>query len=92
MLPELRDRVSHICAQCKFYIIIDGKTESKTGCAAFIPQYASLARRAPEKLEVTDVLRAVGREGLAMVLAGPGNHSQACGQFHPKRKNNKKSN
>jgi hypothetical protein len=85
MLPELRDRVAHICAQCKFYVIIAGKTASKTGCAAFIPLYANLAKRVPEKLDVTDVLRAVGREGLDMILAGPGNHSQACGQFHPKR-------
>lgn len=86
MLPELRDRVAHICAQCKFYVIIAGKTESKTGCAAFIPLYADLVKRVPEKLDVIDVLRAVGRDGLERVLAGPGNHSQACGQFHPKRK------
>jgi hypothetical protein len=85
MLPELRDMVAHTCARCKFYVIITGKAEIKTGCAAFIPLYGRLIKRVPEKLDVRDVLRAVGREGLERVLAGPGNHHQACGMFHPKK-------
>lgn len=85
MLPELRDRVAHTCPQCKFYILIAGKTEVRTGCAALIPQYADMVKRVPEKLDVTDILKVVGRDGLERVLAGPGNHRQACGLFHPKK-------
>ncbi len=85
MLPELRDRVAHTCRQCKFYILIAGKTEVRTGCAAYIPRYAGLVKRVPEKLDVTEILKEVGREGLERVLAGPGHHRQACGLFHPKR-------
>lgn len=85
MLPELRDRVARTCPQCKFYILIAGKVEVRTGCAAFIPQYAGLTKRVPEKLDVTEILKEVGREGLERVLAGPGRHRQACGLFHPKK-------
>jgi hypothetical protein len=86
MLPELRDKVAHTCDRCKYYVIIAGKTEVRTGCAALIPCYSGLVKPVPGKLDAADVLKAVGRDGLERVLAGPGNHSQACGQFHPKRK------
>lgn len=85
MLPELRDRVARTCPQCKFYVLITGKNEIRTGCAALIPQYAGLIKRAPGKLDVTDILKAVGKDGLERVLAGPGHHRQACGRFHPKK-------
>ncbi len=85
MLPELRDRVARTCPQCKFYILIIEKTEVRTGCAALIPQYADLVKRVPEKLDVTDILKIVGKEGLERVLAGPGSHCQACDRFHPKK-------
>jgi hypothetical protein len=68
MLPELRDKVAHTCDRCKYYVMIVGKTEVKTGCAALIPHYSGMAKRIPEKLDVTDVLRAVGRDGLERVL------------------------
>ncbi|MDD4335003.1 MAG: hypothetical protein PHY77_05275 [Desulfotomaculaceae bacterium] len=86
MLPELRDRVARTCPQCKFYILIAGKTGIRTGCAALIPQYANLVKRVPEKLDVTDILKIAGKDGLERVLAGPGHHRQACGLFHPKKK------
>ncbi|MDD4766155.1 MAG: hypothetical protein PHF87_01035 [Desulfotomaculaceae bacterium] len=85
MLPELRDRVTRTCPQCKFYILIAGKTGVRMGCVALIPQYAGLVKRAPEKLDVTEILKAVGKGGLERVLARPGSHRQACGQFHPKK-------
>ncbi|NLI12978.1 hypothetical protein [Pelotomaculum propionicicum] len=83
MLPELRDKVSHTCSQCKYMFLIVGKTESRPGCAALIPQYAGLAKRVPGKLDVTEVLRLVGKEGLERVLAGFEPQRQACGMFHP---------
>lgn len=90
MLPELRDKVVHTCSQCKFFIWIEGRTETRPGCAALIPRYSSLSRRVPGKLAVTDVLKEVGREGLEKVLTGTDPHSQACGLFHPKSPEDKK--
>lgn len=84
MLPELRDKVTHTCSECKFFIKVVGRTEARPGCAALIPHYASLARRVPRELDVVDVLKAVGREGLERVLAGAGPDRQACGLFHPR--------
>ncbi|MFA4885366.1 MAG: hypothetical protein WC601_06280 [Desulfotomaculaceae bacterium] len=83
MLPELRDKVAHTCSQCKYMVTVVGKTEARPGCAALIPQYAGLVRRVPEKLDVIDVLRLVGKEGLERVLTGFEPQRQACGLFHP---------
>lgn len=84
MLPELRDKVVHTCARCKFFVAVVGRTEVRPGCAVLLPQYANLARRVPEKLDVMDVLKAVGRDGLERVLAGADPRRQACGLFHPR--------
>lgn len=84
MLPELRDKVTHTCSRCKFFVMVVGRTEVRPGCAALIPQYANLTRRVPEKLDAMDVLKAVGRDGLKRVLAGVDPHRQACGLFHPR--------
>ena len=83
MLPELRDKVSHTCSQCKYMVTVVGKTEARPGCAALIPQYAGLVKRVPERMDVIDVLRLVGRGGLERVLAGFEPQRQACGLFHP---------
>lgn len=83
MLPELRDKVAHTGSQCEYMVTVVGKTEARPGCAALIPQYAGLVRRAPGRLDVIDLLRLVGREGLERVLAGFEPQHQACGLFHP---------
>ena len=82
MLPELRDKVVHTCARCKFLIMVVGRTEARPGCAALLPSYGSLARRVPPRLDAAEVLKEVGREGLDRVLAGADPHRQACGLFH----------
>lgn len=82
--PELRDKINHTCSECKFYVMIVGRHETRPGCAAVIPQYANLTRRVPEKLDIVDVLRAVGREGLERVInVEP--EREACGRFGAKR-------
>ncbi|MDD4239063.1 MAG: hypothetical protein PHT62_11005 [Desulfotomaculaceae bacterium] len=84
LLPELRDKVAHTCAQCKFFVRVVGRNETRSGCAAQIPRYAGLTRRVPGKLDAAEVLKLVGREGLERVLSTAGLYRQACGQFHPK--------
>ncbi len=84
MLPELREKVVHTCSECGFFVQVAGKTETRPGCAAIIPYYASLAGRVPRELKVLEVLQAVGKNGLEQVLAGAGPHRQACGLFHLK--------
>jgi hypothetical protein len=84
LLPELRDKVAQVCAQCKFFITITGKNGARNGCAAQIPRYAGLARMVPRELDAVEVMKLVGREGLERVLSVADPHRQACGQFHPK--------
>lgn len=84
LLPELRDKVAHTCVHCKFFIRVTGRTETRSGCAAQIPRYASLTRRVPRQLAAADILKLVGKEGLERVLSAAGPHRQACWQFHPR--------
>ncbi len=83
MPPELRDKVTHTCSRCKFFVMVAGRTEVRPGCAALIPEYAGLAKRVPEKLDAVDILKTMGKEGLERVLAGCDPRRQACGLFHP---------
>jgi len=84
LLPGLRDKIAQACAHCKFFVRVTGRNETRTGCAAQIPRYASLTRRVPGELDAAEVLKLVGREGLDRVLSTAGPHRQACGQFHPR--------
>lgn len=85
LLPEMRDKAAQVCAQCKFFVRITGRNESRNGCAAQIPRYAGLARMVPRELDAVEVMKLVGREGLKRVLSAAGPHRQACWQFHPRR-------
>lgn len=84
LLPELRDKVAHACAHCKFFVLVTGRNETRNGCAAQIPLYAGLTRRVPGQLDAAAVLKLVGKEGLERVLSASGSHRQACWQFHPR--------
>lgn len=81
MLPELREKIVHTCSECRFFVQVAGKTETRPGCAAIIPHYACLARRAPRELKVLEILQAVGKKGLEQVLAKADPYRQACGLF-----------
>lgn len=82
MLPELRDKVTRTCSECKFFVTVVGKTEARPGCAVLIPAYANMTKRVPGKLDVVEVLKAVGKEGLERMLAEVDPYHQACGLFH----------
>lgn len=84
MLPELREKVIHTCSECKFFVKVVGRTETRSGCAALMPRYVNMARRVPRELDILEVLKTVGREGLEQVLHRASPHRQACGLFQPK--------
>ena len=83
ILPELRDKLAYTCASCKFFVLVTGREETRNGCAAQIPRYASLTRRIPGEIDVAAVLRWVGRKGLEKMLSAADPCRLACERFHP---------
>ncbi len=83
LLPEFREKVVNTCAGCRFFVRIAGRTEKRAGCAAALPRYAGTGRRVPEEIPLAEVIREVGKDGLARVLAAAP-EKQACGLFGPR--------
>lgn len=67
-LPEMCKRAVHRCRDCKFFVAIKGKAETKNGCIVHIKAYGSLEKRVPAVLPIMDIIKRVGLEGLEQAL------------------------
>jgi len=81
ILPEMRDVAARTCRECRFLVSVRGREETRPGCLAVIPCYAALRRRVPVQIHAVDILKLVGRDGLAEVLACGHPDDRACGRF-----------
>lgn len=86
ILPEMREKVTRRCADCRFLVKIQGKEEARWGCVVGLPGYGTLERAVPETLHAAEVLRVVGKEGLAEALSRGNPEAQACGLFLPRKR------
>ncbi|SFR03077.1 hypothetical protein [Desulfoscipio geothermicus] len=80
-LPEMRLRATHRCRECKFFVGIKGKAETRYGCVANIKVYNSLERQVPPVIPVFDVIKRIGLEGLEQTLKYNDPDAQSCGKF-----------
>lgn len=81
LLPEMRQKATHRCRHCLFFVEIQGKTETRRGCVANIKVYGQLAKRVPRVLPMLDVIKLVGLEGLERTLRNGDPDAQSCGLF-----------
>jgi hypothetical protein len=82
MLPETREMDTHYCGECRYFVRIQGVYEQRTGCVARIERYLKRWRRPPEVIQLKEVLRLVGREGLPEVLdRGSDPERRACAEW-----------
>lgn len=81
MLPAVRKRATHRCKDCRFFVPIQGKAETRYGCVVSIKAYGRLEKRIPPVLPVTDVIKRVGLEGLEYCLKFNDPEAQSCGRF-----------
>jgi hypothetical protein len=81
ILPEMREKATRSCGDCRFFIEIQGREEIRMGCVAGIPIYGALQKRVPGRLPVRDILALVGRSGLDGVLKYGDAGARACGLF-----------
>jgi len=84
ILPEMRERATRSCGDCRFFVEIQGREEIRRGCVAGIPIYGTLQKRVPRRLPVRDILAMVGRAGLDGILKCGEAGVQACGLFKEK--------
>jgi len=79
-LPEMRKRAVHRCKQCKFFVQIRGKRETRYGCVKNIKAYYNLEKRVPPVIPIMDIIKRVGLEGLEECLKNSNPEAQSCGK------------
>lgn len=84
ILPEMREKAVHTCRDCRFFVEIQGRWESRSGCVAGIPRYGTLERRVPPMIHALEILQMAGRDGLQAALEGGHPDNPACGLFRPR--------
>lgn len=89
ILPEVREKENKCCAECRFFVEIQGKEENRFGCVQGIAGYGKLHKRVPERIHVMEILRTHGTAGLQEILKRGSPENQACGMFLPKLKRKK---
>ncbi len=81
LLPGMRDKAIHRCKDCKFFVAIRGRLETKYGCIVGIKAYANLEKRVPSVIPAMEVIKRIGLEGLDNCLKTNDPEMQSCGKF-----------
>lgn len=85
-LPDARKKAIHRCRDCKFFVTIKGRTETRSGCVVNIKAYGNLEKRIPLVITIMEVIKRVGLEGLEQCLRCGDPEAQSCGRFELKAK------
>lgn len=80
-LPDMRKKAIHRCKHCKFFVVIQGKLESKNACVVNIKVYGNLEKRVPPVIPIMEIIKRVGLEGLEYCLKFSNPDTQSCGKF-----------
>lgn len=81
ILPEMREKYVATCRECRFFVRIQGKEETRWGCVVTISSYGNLEQRVPRLIHALDILKMVGKEGLNKVITRGDSLSNACELF-----------
>ncbi|ACA59283.1 conserved hypothetical protein [Candidatus Desulforudis audaxviator MP104C] len=84
VLPELCERAAKRCADCRFFVRIQGREEARWGCVAGLPGYGAPGKLIPESLPAAEVIRVAGKDGLLRAVSRGDPNAQACGLFLPR--------
>ena len=80
-LPDMRKKAIHRCKDCKFFVAIKGKLDTRNGCVVHIKAYGELEKRIPTVLPIMEIIKRVGLEGLEYSLKFSDPEVQSCGKF-----------
>lgn len=67
----------------KFFVGIQGKTETRKGCVVKIKAYGNLEKPVPPVVPVMGIIKRVGLEGLDACLKRGDPDARSCGKFAP---------
>ncbi len=90
ILPGMREVAINQCCDCRFFVTIRGIRETRQGCVAEVCKYRTLSVRVPGVIQVMEVIKTEGRDGLAKILEKSDPLAQACGLFQLRGKTIKK--
>lgn len=87
ILPEMREKATKRCFDCRFLVQIQGQEEVRPGCVVSIIEYGTLQRRVPATINIRELMRLTDYKGLKEILErGKNPENQACGLFKPRIK------
>ena len=83
ILPGIRDLAIHRCRDCKFFVNIRGREETRKACVVNIKAFGNLDKRIPSVIPIMEIIKRVGIEGLEeSIKCEP--EAQSCGCFRLK--------
>jgi hypothetical protein len=85
VLPEAREVIIKQCCECRFFVTIQGVSETRPGCVAEVRKYRTLSVRVPAVVPMIEIMKTEGRGGLVKILKKDNPLAQACGLFLPKQ-------
>jgi hypothetical protein len=80
-LPVMREKAIHKCKDCRFFVTIRGRQENRFGCVANIKLYYNRQKRVPREIDIIEIIKRVGLEGLEHSLKFHDPEAQSCGKF-----------
>jgi hypothetical protein len=85
ILPEARGIAARECGDCRFFVTIQGVSETRQGCVVDVQtKYRSLLVRVPSVIYVIELLRSEGKDGLGGILGKGNPEAQACEMWLPR--------
>ncbi len=86
VLPEAREVIINHCCDCRFFVTIQGAREQRQGCVASVRKYRTLSVRVPAVINVMELMRSEGKDGLDRMLEKGNPDAQACGMWLPRQR------
>ena len=85
ILPEAREVIIRQCCECRFFVTIQGASETRPGCVAEVRKYRMLSVRVPAVVPVIEIMKTEGQDCLVKILKKDNPLAQACGLFLPQQ-------
>lgn len=68
ILPGIRERAMATCQDCRFYVPIIGREETRPACLAVLDVYLTGEKRIPKELKAVDFIMLAGKEALKKAI------------------------
>ncbi|SHF02214.1 hypothetical protein [Desulforamulus putei] len=84
VMPQAGEKFQHSCSQCKYFVKVIGRQETRRVCLARVKAYQNRSKRVPDSIEIVELMLLLGKEALEKLLGEGGQYQMACGAFERK--------